>query len=244
MIIMIHGIGDCGADLAPVSEVLAEAIPIYAPSRRPLPAAATFDDTVEDFLKQLDEAKIGPSFFLGYSFGGLIALTIAHRYPQRCAASSPCREVIYDDRTMNHLRHIISRDRLRQTIGPKVPVFERRWGMTIAELAESAMGIYDSFAAKPPLSDDDLRAIQAPVLLVSGEQDQVTSRNENAAPGGHAPESAGGILPGQAHPIGRVPAAQVKEAVIRFVAEVEEGRFAGTRQAQPAKQPKERAWLG
>ena len=239
MLVMIHGIGDCGADMAPVTDVLSGQLHTYAPSRRPLPASATFDDTVEDFLKQLDEEKIGPAYLLGYSFGGLIALTIAHRHPERVrGVIGLAAKVIYDERTMKHLRHIISADRLRQTIGHKVPAYERRWGMDLADIAASAMGMYESFAAKPPLADRELRAIEAPVLLISGERDQVTSPAETRRLAELIPDARFEFFPGGAHPLRAVPADQVKTAVLRFVREVEKGQF-----AMPAEE-RARAWLG
>ncbi len=243
MIILVHGIGDSGEDLRPLNDALSGAVPTFAPTRRPLAADATFEQTVEDFVEQLGSAATGPAFFLGYSFGGLIAFAIARRHPQLVkGVIGLAPKIFYDERTMAHLRHIISADYLRKSVPHKVAVYEKRWGMDLETLAGSAMRMYKSFSETPPLSDDDLRAIAAPVLLVSGTEDPVVPEAEIKRLAELLPDASSSLFPGPAHPIAAVPTHHVRTAVLKFVGEVTQtpgkptsGAVTGTTAA--------RAWL-
>lgn len=94
-LIMLHGWGMNAQVFAPLAAILGDrfsvhcpALPGYAGSR--WPAAADFDAQLEQMA-----AELPPGELLGWSLGGLYAIELARRWPQRferltLVASNPC----------------------------------------------------------------------------------------------------------------------------------------------------------
>ncbi|WP_053849151.1 alpha/beta fold hydrolase [Streptomyces sp. NRRL B-24085] len=143
--------------------------------------AMTVPDLASDAVALLDELGIEQADFLGFSLGGLTALEIAVRRPERVgrlalAATMYTQEGVHDD------------VRVPDYSSPRLPSQDdfQRMADTYAAVAPHPEHFQDflskvSAAAHAPLpwTADDLRGLRAPTLLLLGDSDFV--RVEHAA---------------------------------------------------------------
>ncbi|MFJ6390975.1 alpha/beta fold hydrolase [Streptomyces sp. NPDC091972] len=143
--------------------------------------ALTVPGLASDVVALLDELGIGQADLLGFSLGGLTALEIAVRHPERVgrlalAATMYTQEGVHDD------------VRVPDYGSPRLPSQDdfRRMADAYAAVAPRPEHFQDflakvSAAAHAPLpwTADDLRGLRAPTLLLLGDNDFV--RVEHAA---------------------------------------------------------------
>jgi 3-oxoadipate enol-lactonase len=147
----------------------------------------TFDDLVRQALNALNRATDGPAVVCGVSYGGLIALRLAARYPDRVRAlvlASPLNaDFAPDDRIRRWVAHprLMAPAFLAGSPGRIVPELRAAHGR---EWVPRAMGLLgrvvraphspDRMAARVTLIEGedfvaDCRAVTQPTLLITGE---------------------------------------------------------------------------
>ena len=230
MIVFVHGLGSGLQELNPLEEFLRPRFEICQPQRRPLGPGATYEDIFAEFLYQLeanDVPEAPPAYYLGYSFGGLLALTLARRFPERVRGvitiASP---IFYRGKALERMQ-----GKLREELATKGRSQERRERIetkgagAFDELIVGLERMFTQMATDPPLTQEDLTAIQVPILFLSGEQDPFLPGPRARETAGLMPNARTGLFPGSGHPFRSVPIIQVKHAVTNFIDEVEAGRF-------------------
>lgn len=150
-------------------------------------APRTFDDLVRQALNALNRATLGPAVICGVSYGGLIALRLAARHPDRVRAvvlASPLNaDFAPDARIRRWVRHprLMAPAFLAGSPGRIVPELRAAHGASWLPHAVGLLGRVvraphspDRMAERIRLieSEDlvaDCRAVRQPTLLVTGE---------------------------------------------------------------------------
>ena len=227
MIVMFHGLGNTATSMKPLQDMLSPRFETLAPTRRTFGPQMTFETIFDDVVRQLDEAKVGPAYYLGYSFGGFIALALAHRHPERVRGvigiASP---VFFGDRELAQIRRVLKQNFAIRPPGDEGRTkLEERWGAGYEQLLAVTEGIFSKLRAEPPLTPEDLKALQAPVLFLSGDHDIYMPAESARKTAEMMPNARLGLFPGPGHPIQNVPWLQIKHAVTTFIDQVESGHF-------------------
>ena len=233
MIVMFHGLGNSGASMKPLQDMLSPRFETLAPTRQTYSAQMNFEQVFGEVVGQIDDAKVGPAYFLGYSFGGFLALTLTRRFPERVrgviAIASP---VFFRGRELAQIRHVLKQDFANRAPGDERRTkIEERWGASYDELLATTERMFAEISAEPPLTREDLEAIETPVLFLSGDHDIYLPAQNARRIAAILPNARLGLFPGPGHPINNVPWLQIKHAVTTFVDEVEGGRFDPNRPA-------------
>jgi pimeloyl-ACP methyl ester carboxylesterase len=227
MLVFLHGLGSRGPSLAPLQEMLKPRFETYLPTRRPLGHQASYEDIFANVVRDLDERGIGPAFYLGYSFGGHIAFTLARRFPERVrgviGVASP---LFFNGRALSRIRQVLKEELAARGRGDqRRETIEQRWGADFEDVVAGTERMFLQMRENPPLSRADVAAIEAPALYLSGDHDHYVPADVAKATAELLPNARLGLFPGLGHPISNVPVVQVKHAVTTFIDQVEAGSF-------------------
>jgi pimeloyl-ACP methyl ester carboxylesterase len=200
-----------------------------------------------DAIAVLDAAKVEKAHIVGLSMGGYTALMLAARRPERvisCTAAGAgsgalkstraqfieeCRKrADYFERTGKIDAEAISRGPTRVQLENKDPI---GWHRSVAHLAEhpadaAAKTLRTVQAGRPSLYDlaTELKAIQAPVLLLVGDEDE-PCLEVNLWMKRLMPSARLGMLPGAGHAINLEEPALFNQLTEQFIVEVERGAW-------------------
>jgi pimeloyl-ACP methyl ester carboxylesterase len=225
--LLIHGSSSCGAELAPLAEALRPFTSTHAPNLvghggRPIPERFSIGDFARDLVEYLDREGIERTFVTGYSSGGLVGLHLARHYPQRvlgvCAIAT---KYVFDAKTVAQWTYLASMERYNKPGDKRRPELERihapqDWSL----VSKTNSRLYEDYGHEAPLSDADLQAIKAPVLLVSSNRDQIVPWDETLALAKLLAHSEVVMFYGPAHPIAVVPLAPVARAIATWMEKV------------------------
>lgn len=230
-LVLLHGSNGAPAELGGFATALQPRFEVTAPNLlghggRPVPDGYTLEEMADDLLGML--AATGPSYLLGYSLGGYLALYLARHHPDLVrGVIAVAAKHVFDTAGVGHVVYLSQPERLGRPGNPRRAQLEQAHGADKWEqVARNTQSLWRAMGERPPLGDDDLRAIATPVLTVSGDLDSLVSLAEFRRLGDLLPNARTGLFAGSAHPIGQVPRVDVVREVNRFADEVETGRFA------------------
>ena len=188
-IVLLHGANGAREEMTPLAALLPPPLRPFAPNwlghgGRPPPGADySVAALVDDLIATLDREGISRCFLFGYSIGGYLALALARRQPERVRGiATLATRHIWDRESVDHLVHLADPARLTRPGNPRAAELARVHHPTDWQLVNGAnRRMFADLGASPPLSDDDLRAIAAPVLVLNGTQDPLVSVDESQA---------------------------------------------------------------
>ncbi len=232
MLVLLHGSNASGPEMEPLARLLRPHFDLRAPNLlghggRPVPDGYSLEEMSEDLVGWLDAERIGRCDLFGYSVGGYVALHAARRHPDRFRAfATLAAKYVFDESAVEHVVHLSQPERLaRPEIGRK-PEMERAHGVHNWEkVALNTCELFRRLGERPPLGDEDLKRINVPALIVSGDRDPLVPAAESRRLAELLPFARLALFPGAAHPLRQVPLDQVVRAFRSFVAEVESGSF-------------------
>lgn len=135
--------------------------------------AMTIPDLASDVVALLDELGVRQADFIGFSLGGLVALEIAVRHPERVGRLVPAAVAYSQDGVHDEIR-------TPDFNSPRLPSQAdfQEMADAYAAVAPHPEHFQDFFAkcsaaanAPLPWTADDLRTLRAPTLLVIGDTD-------------------------------------------------------------------------
>ena len=180
-LVLLHGATGSGGDhFAQVRSTLAAGFRCYMPDARGHGGTAWASDddwTTADLVADLDAFvdAVGLSRFhlLGYSMGGMTALHYASRFPDRILSLVAISNATERDPRLAVGRALMDPDRIERD--------DPDWAARLAARHDPAHGpgswrrlldaIVADIAAQPLLTPSELRAIDAPTLVVAGDRD-------------------------------------------------------------------------
>lgn len=231
-LIVLHGANGSWEEMAPLIKPLVahfdlRAINLLGHGGRLVPDSLTIEALADDLLGWLKAEGIERAFFLGYSLGGYLALHLARHHPERAlgvAAIAP--KVVFDEALVAHTSYLADPARLSRPGNPRKSELERLHGADKWEAVTlNVRRLFQSFGERPPLSDDELRQLATPVLVLNGDRDQIVSVAETRRIVELLPNARLGLFPGPAHPLRSVPVLPAVRAIRRFIEEVAAGPF-------------------
>jgi pimeloyl-ACP methyl ester carboxylesterase len=224
--IVIHGSGGCGTQMQPLTDALAPYGPVRAPDLvghhgRPIPERFSVGDFAEDLVAFLDREGIESDFFIGYSFGGYLALYLARHFPGRVkGACALATKLVFDAETVKHFTHLADPERIRRA-GRAAIVEKAHAPQDWTQVALKHRPLWAELGREPALTAADFAAIAVPVMLVSSNRDPVTPWAEIAEHGKIIPDCHLAMFYGAAHPIDSVPVHSVAQAIAQWMERVE-----------------------
>lgn len=229
-LVLLHGSNGSPGELGGFAAALQPRFEVTAPNLlghggRPVPDGYTLEEMADDLLGML--SATGPTYLFGYSLGGYLALYLARHHPALVrGVIAVAAKHVFDAAGVAHVVYLAQPERLGRPGNPRKAQLEQAHGAEHWErVTRNTQTLWQAMGARPPLSDDDLRAIATPVLTVSGDLDSLVSLGEFHRLGTLLPNARTGLFAGSAHPIGQVPRTDVVRQVNRFAEEVEAGRF-------------------
>jgi pimeloyl-ACP methyl ester carboxylesterase len=226
-IVLLHGANGAREEMAPLAALLAP-LGAFVPNwlghgGRPPPGPGySIAGLVDDLVATLDAAGIRRCFLFGYSVGGYIALALARRSPERVrGVITLATRHIWDRESVEHLVYLADPKRLTRSGNPRAAELARVHHPTDWHLVNGAnRRLFADLGASPPLSDEDLRNIAAPVLVLNGANDPLVSAEESHALAGLFRTWRLGLFEGSAHPLPATPIADIAAATVAFCRDV------------------------
>ena len=232
-IVVLHGANSAAAEMEPLSEVLRAYGVVYAPNLvghggREVPAALTMREMAADVVGWMGRQGLSRAVIVGYSLGATLALYLARHHPaQVIGACCLAPKFVFDAQTVQHWVHLVQPQRLGRPGNPRTAELVRVHApVDWMQVAQANARFFEALGRQAPLSDEDLGAIAAPVLLVSSDRDPVVPWKEVLALGKRIPGSRTAMFYGAAHPLKVVPVLAVARVVGPWIREVSEGAAA------------------
>jgi len=192
---------------------------------RPLPDALSVQAMAADILLQMDERDLKSAHVLGYSFGGYVALYLAHVAPDRIlGVCNIASKVIMDERAVRRGR-MWARDQYLAKPGSPIraQLEAEHPGIDLQRLVKMLAALYKDMGENPPLRGRDFRMLKPPCLTICGDRDPMVPWSEAAGLALRIPRSHCFTFAGRAHPFDELPLALVG-AVIKGWLRLQQGR--------------------
>ncbi len=213
-LLLLHGANGSAATMQPLAEPLQQrttvpvrALDLVGHGGRPVPERFGVEDFAADVIATMDRDGIAQAVLLGYSFGGYIALYLARHHPRRVAGvCTLAAKLRFDAKTVQHFVHLADPARLSRPGNPRAAqLAQDHHPQDWRRISENNRALFKALGAIPSLTDDDLRAITAPALVISGELDQLVTPQETLEIAGLIPRSEVATFKGFGHPLAAVP---------------------------------------
>lgn len=227
-LILLHGANGSGETMSPLAKAMRQYVTVETPNAighggRPVPERFMTRQWAEDVIAFMDSHNIAKAFLLGYSFGGYVALYLARHFPERlCGICTLAAKYIYDAHTVSHFTHLTSAWRLSRPGNPRADELSKTHHPQNWITITTHNGyMFKALGDNPAVTDDDLRAISLPALIISGEYDQLVPAAESVSLGRLIRGSTVVMFPGAAHPLGIVPIQEIAPTIKNWMARVE-----------------------
>lgn len=227
-LILLHGSRGSTPELQPFAEHLVGACKPILPNLlghggRPIPARFTVQKMAQDILAQMDQNGIESSYLFGYSFGGYIALYLAKHAPRRIrGVCTLATKFVFDQHTVDLFTHLSSIERIRNQ--QKDIMDQRHPGQNWDHLVSGLADLYRQLGQSPALTEDNLRSISVPSLVISANDDQLVPWPESLKLAYRMPHGQGFTFAGKAHPINIIPVPFLASVIGTWLGCVEETR--------------------
>ena len=226
--IFLHGANSAGAELAPFVEAMQPYTAVRTPNMighggRPIPGRATVREIADDLIAWMDREGIERDVVGGYSFGGTMALYLARHYPGRVSGVvALAAKTNFDATALQHWAHLFTHERLERLVfqgGVRRidQLAQIHAPNSWKDVADAEARLVAGFAASPPLPEADLRAIRAPVIIVSSDRDQIVPWAETMALGRALPDAYITMFYGPAHPLRAIPLAAIARTIHQWM---------------------------
>jgi pimeloyl-ACP methyl ester carboxylesterase len=171
--------------------------------------AYTADAYTEDMHQLFRKVGFEKSSIIGYSHGGYFAVDFALQHPERVSALVLIEPALFFDRAKLKERiRVVLEDKeagirlLLQQIAPELSRDKKahaRMVQAISDQYPDAIGLAGEWQARisNELGDDDLRDIQVPTLIITGQRSRVRQYTMRAAK--LIPRALTWIIPGATH---------------------------------------------
>jgi|ERR1017187_8702264 pimeloyl-ACP methyl ester carboxylesterase len=227
-LILLHGSNGAGAEMLPLAEAMRPHASVETPNLlghggRPLPQRLTVREMADDVIAYMDERNIARAFLFGYSFGGYIALYLARHYAERLlGVGTLAVKYVFDEATVKHFTYLADPERLRRP-GNRRPaeLIKIHYPQDWAALTILNRNLFMDLGANPVLTEEDLRAIALPALILSSDRDQIVPLRETLALGQLVGGSRIRLFGGQAHPLNVCPVGVIADAWGEWLKQVE-----------------------
>jgi pimeloyl-ACP methyl ester carboxylesterase len=239
-IVLLHGSTSTGtSDFAAQLPVFEKAFLVYLPDARghartrwDAADGFTYAMLVDDALAFVDALGLETFHLLGFSMGAMTALQLTARQPDRIRTL-----VVMGITTQREPRASV----VRRTLDPaRIERDDPRWAARLAQLHDPVQGegawrrllpaIAADVAAQPLLTPRELHRIDAPTLVVAGDQDPFVPVDHAWGLKRQLPDARLLIVPDSGHEVTAKRPGIVNEALEGFYRSTE---AAATRRAEP-----------
>lgn len=225
-LVMLHGAIGSGESLQVLASALSPHACIETPNLlghggRPVPASLSVQALADDVISYMDERQIARAFMFGYSFGGYTALYLARHHPDRVRGICLLAvKYVFDVKTVRHFSYLADPDRLRRP-GSEYPtaLARRHYPQDWVAITMLNKNLFLELGTNPALSEQDLRSINVPTLIISADQDQLVPWAETLALSQLIPASRLEVFAGQAHPLLACPIQDIAEIMGKWLGE-------------------------
>lgn len=172
----------------------------------------------ENIISFLDENGLEQVALFGYSMGGYAALTAALQHADRFSGIFTLgTKFAWDPASSAREVKMLNAD----VIAEKIPKFAqaleaRHSGIGWREHLKHTADMMVALGESPILTPEKLATIQIPVRITLGDRDNMVSLEESAAAFKSLPQSQFQVFPETQHPIERVSAARIAQALGEF----------------------------
>ncbi len=210
-LVILHGANGCSEEMRPWRDALSaqfrvQLLDLAGHGGREIPAAFGVEAMAEDVLAQLDQRGLQRVALMGYSFGGVLALWLACRHPERVSALvTVATKWIYDAESIGHFTHLLQVPRLSALAHRREHLARVHQPNDWRLLVQRLNALFKSLEGAPPLAAEDLARISCPALILSGSSDPLVSTDETVALHRAIAGSEIALYRGPAHPAERIP---------------------------------------
>lgn len=225
-LLLLHGSNGAASTMQALAEPLQKrtrvpvrALDLVGHGGRPVPEQFSVEDFAADVIATMDRDGIAQAVLLGYSFGGYLALHLARHHPQRIAGiCTLATKLRFDARTVQHFVHLADPARLSRPGNPRAAqLAQDHHPQDWRQISERNRALFTALGAAPALTEDDLRTITAPVLVISGELDQLVPMAETKDIARLLPQSHLASFRGFGHPLAAIPLDRVSWLVAEWL---------------------------
>lgn len=246
-LVMLHGATSIGhEDFAAQVPLLSKAFQLYLPDARGHGLTAwdaangfRYDWLVEDLAAFVDALGLETFHLLGFSMGAMTALQYAARFNDRLRTLA-----IVGITTQREPRASVA----RRLMDPRrADVDDPAWGVVLARRHDEGQGvgawrrllpaIAADVAAQPLLTPRELRAIEAPALVVCGDRDPFVPVDHAWGIQRQLPDGRLFVVPDCGHEVMVRRPGLFNEALTGFYRSTEAAATARARPTEPASEP-------
>lgn len=218
--VFIHGLGDRRESTFPLSNAVKDAVTPWAldlPGHggRPMPETLSAEGFARDLVEGLDKAGVVDPYLFGWSYGGRVALSAAHHFPGRFRGVC----LLGTNYVLEHA--------LKLALAHYDPERVRATALLDHELELFRMvhaRILNLLNNPPEITEQVLRAIETPVLILSGARDPLVPVEDAKLLYSLLKNARFVLFEGTAHPGKAIPFPVVAEHFSAFVRDVESAR--------------------